>query len=749
MGMRKTFWVEWLIFAIASLVLGVVFGYMVFHEYRLVLGREQERLRRAVSITSRILAHELDAIAQTLDYIRTDLRPEWRGGLRSAPLVNGRLKVLARAMLGVHSLLILDAKGRVLASNQDALIGRVFSQRAYFQAPRQNPRPGILYVSPPYQSVLGSWLINVSRAILGPDGEFSGVVTASLDPKTFSVVLNSVRDAPDAWAAIVHGDGSLFLWEPEGAVAVGASLAQPGTFFTRHMVDDRDESFFEGEVYATKENSLIALHTVRSEEPSMDHPLVVGAGRGLRAVVDAWERSAEIHGLSYAGMITFGALGLLATQRWRGRSEERLRAAQAELESFFSISPNLLAIIDMNGVFTRLNPAWEKNMGYRVSELAGRSILDLFHPEDREPWENVFADVRTGGEVPDFVARFRHKNGSHRFLEWSLATHGAFLFAAGHDITERREAEMHLRELAYHDRLTGLPNRALFFDRLAQTISASRRSQKRFAVLFADLDGFKVVNDEHGHDAGDIVLKTVAERFVAAVRASDTVARMGGDEFVVILRDIDGRDGAAAVAQKVLDVIGADIALSPELSCRVGVSIGISLCPDNGTDMDDLLMAADAAMYRSKKGGKNRYVFAGDGAAEDARVVLDARHVVGVRVIDDQHLQMVELANLLCAAARQGDAAETERRFADLVAFTADHFATEHRLMQEYAYPHRARHDMVHVRLSEEIRSMKEDMVKGGGRFLSEHLERWVLDHILAEDVALGEFLLRQGWSDG
>lgn len=748
-GAGGRFWFEWVVYGGMALILGAVFGYMILHEHELIRDQERKRLRDAALVTASVVEHQLGGIVLALDNIRSSLPSDWRVGPRSTPVLRNRLKVLAGAMTGVRTFIVLDAAGRAVASSQDAFVGRDFPQRPYFQVPRSNPRPDVLFVSSPYQGVLGSWLINISRAIVDPNGEFIGVVSASLDPKTLGIALHAVLDAPDTWAAIIHGDGTLFVWEPLRAAMLGKNLARPGAFFFQHMASGRASSFYEGEVFATKEESFMALHSVQPGQLGMDHPLVVGVGRNLNAALSTWRTSLRVHLALYAVMIIVGGVGLFLAQRWRNRSEGQLRAAQAELESFFSIAPDLLALVDMGGLFRRLNPAWEKNMGYRVSELEGRSVFDLIHPEDRESGENVFGGVGPGDGVSGFVARFLHKNATYRFLEWSVVAHGDFLFAAAHDITERRETETHLRNLAYHDRLTGLPNRALFFDRLAQTISAARRSQKNFAILFADLDGFKAVNDEHGHDAGDIVLKTVAERFVATVRGADTVARMGGDEFVFILQDIGGRDGTAAVAQKLLDVVGEDIALSPVLSCRVGVSIGISLCPDNGTDMDDLLMAADTAMYRSKKGGKNRFVFAGDPGDDDGAITLGAEHVVGVGVIDDQHRRMVELVNRLAEVARAGgDALEMERRFTELVEFTSYHFMTEHRLMEEHGYPDRARHDMAHAHLLDEIQRMKPDLFKAGRQFLSLHLKKWTLDHVLAEDMALGAFLREQGGMD-
>ncbi|HEY6896197.1 MAG TPA: GGDEF domain-containing protein [Rhodocyclaceae bacterium] len=172
-----------------------------------------------------------------------------------------------------------------------------------------------------------------------------------------------------------------------------------------------------------------------------------------------------------------------------------------------------------------------------------------------------------------------------------------------------RESEGRLAYMAHHDVLTGLPNRVMFEDRLAQALARAERSKQQMAVLFCDLDGFKPVNDEHGHAVGDLVLQQVAERLSDGRRRADTVARLGGDEFVILLPDLDdARSAAAIVAQQCIASIQQPIDLDGR-SIRVCVSIGVALYPQAGDSGSQLLSCADAAMYRAKQAGKGRYVF--------------------------------------------------------------------------------------------------------------------------------------------
>jgi len=174
--------------------------------------------------------------------------------------------------------------------------------------------------------------------------------------------------------------------------------------------------------------------------------------------------------------------------------------------------------------------------------------------------------------------------------------------------------EAALDHLASHDSLTGLPNRRVFMDRLELALARARRGGEPIALLFVDLDRFKEVNDHAGHAAGDALLRTVAQRMRGAVREADTVARMGGDEFLVLLDGAADSIAAGQVAQKLLDGLAQPVPYGGE-SLTIEASIGVSLCPRDGTTAGEIIAAADRAMYRAKAEGRNRYCFAGSGDA--------------------------------------------------------------------------------------------------------------------------------------
>lgn len=188
------------------------------------------------------------------------------------------------------------------------------------------------------------------------------------------------------------------------------------------------------------------------------------------------------------------------------------------------------------------------------------------------------------------------------------------------DITQRKKLERRLAQMAHYDELTKLPNRALFLENLRLELEATQRNKMQAALLFIDLDGFKQVNDRHGHDAGDALLRGVAERLMASVRKTDVVARLGGDEFTIILTNLSDARDAGLIAEKIMLALQQPFAINGQ-ECRVGASIGIAARSSDGEDLHMLIRRADAAMYEAKRHGKNAYRFASDPLVVPAAVL--------------------------------------------------------------------------------------------------------------------------------
>lgn len=213
--------------------------------------------------------------------------------------------------------------------------------------------------------------------------------------------------------------------------------------------------------------------------------------------------------------------------------------------------------------------------------------------------------VYVGSAVDDYEARWKMRSV---ILGLALTIYGAIVFLFVRDVTASRLIEQQTRHKAHHDHLTGLPNRVLFMDQIEHSLLLSKRNQQKMAILFLDLDGFKQVNDTFGHDIGDLLLTEVAKRFRLIIRSSDTVARMGGDEFTFVLNDVNDDESASAVAQKIISALSIHFDLKGK-QCHIGCSIGVAVYPTDATDSETLLKQADQAMYLAKQSGKNTYRF--------------------------------------------------------------------------------------------------------------------------------------------
>jgi diguanylate cyclase (GGDEF)-like protein/PAS domain S-box-containing protein len=306
----------------------------------------------------------------------------------------------------------------------------------------------------------------------------------------------------------------------------------------------------------------------------------------------------------------------------RKRLEEEVALGNAQLEAVFHSAGGGVALLDAWGRFTRVNDSWHSMFGYtREETVTSLNYSDVSHDDDVAENRHVFVALASG-EIPshEIDQRFVRKGGGvfwGHISMMSVKDEAGYIFAIiaiMHDINDRKLLEKKLESMAHYDALTGLPNRALFFDRLGQAITQTKRSQGQFALMFVDLDGFKAVNDTFGHDTGDALLKAVSEHLLECVRESDTVARMGGDEFTIILRAIRGPEDAAHVAEKILATLSHPYHLLGH-ECRIGASLGIVLYPQHGKNAEELLSQADSAMYAVKKAGKNAYRFAKDNPA--------------------------------------------------------------------------------------------------------------------------------------
>ncbi|MDH5546540.1 MAG: EAL domain-containing protein [Gammaproteobacteria bacterium] len=295
--------------------------------------------------------------------------------------------------------------------------------------------------------------------------------------------------------------------------------------------------------------------------------------------------------------------------------ERALKEMQRHYLLLAEHSTDLITKYTNDGVCRYASPATTKVLGYRPDEIIGRVVFELFHPNDQKSKRRIIPRLLSDSGNETICYRVKHNDGHYVWMETrtkaTMDPHTgdiAEIIAVSRDITERKESEERLLYLANYDSLTGLPNRALFRDRLRRAIARAQRNSGKVALMFLDLDRFKTINDSLGHHAGDQLLRGVARRLKQHAREGDTIARLGGDEFTVILEGVKDSDDAAIVAEKILELMQAPFRLDGH-EVVVTPSIGITIFPDDADDMRSLLKNADTAMYRSKETGRNGFQF--------------------------------------------------------------------------------------------------------------------------------------------
>ncbi|MEE8347922.1 MAG: EAL domain-containing protein [Dehalococcoidia bacterium] len=310
-----------------------------------------------------------------------------------------------------------------------------------------------------------------------------------------------------------------------------------------------------------------------------------------------------------SGEIT-GVIGVATDISERRRAEQALQVSETK----FRTLADTVAAATFIYQGTRLryvNPATEALTGYTRDELLTMKFWDVIHPDFRQLVKERGLARQRGEDVPgQYETKVQTKGGEERWVEFTLGViefeGNPAVLGTGFDITERKRAEDTIKHLAYHDALTNLPNRTLLQDRLTVALAQAHRSKRMLAVMFLDLDRFKVVNDTVGHEGGDGLLRSVAERLASLMREGDTVARMGGDEFAILSPEIASVEDAPEVAERILDGLRKPWVVQGQ-EFHVTTSIGVALYPSDGDDAETLLRNADTAMYRAKEHGRDNY----------------------------------------------------------------------------------------------------------------------------------------------
>lgn len=446
------------------------------------------------------------------------------------------------------------------------------------------------------------WLESLTQPILDDEGKVIRLQTSTRDISEQKQVEQALRESEERYRAVinslaegivVHGhDGSIVACNPSASRILGMSESQ---LKKNHPADvtwpaiDEDGNEFPFERHP-------AMQTLNSGEPCRG--VLMGfekADEGRRIWITLNSQPVE-HSTDAAVVVSFRDI-----TDWLHTQQELNLWAKV-----FEASSEAILITDADSNVVSLNQSFTRMTGYEPGDLAGKTSALLRGGNEPEEffdrlWKTLHEKGTWRGETWN-----RRKNGETYPIWLSITAvrdrHGEITHyvSIATDITERHARDEHQRYLATHDSLTHLANRALLYDRIEMELRRSRRGGKAFAILFIDLDGFKEINDEQGHRLGDLLLREVARRLNTQVREADTVSRLGGDEFIVILADVRSVDSAIAVAGKVTEAIRMPYHLDGN-ELFVQASIGISLHPDHGSEPEALIHAADQAMYRAKE----------------------------------------------------------------------------------------------------------------------------------------------------
>lgn len=509
--MKRKYLRQWLLTLAILLLCGTAVAYDLYLERRRTESVERDRLLVQARVIDDNLSHQLAATYEALQRIASDLR-YWRVRDSYQPVASLMLKTIEEAMPGIRTMIIIDANGIAQASSRPELIGRDLSQREFFQTVRQHPDRATMYLSPPFNTVLNVSVMNLSRMIAGPKGEFNGVLVAALDPEYCKTLMASVQYAPDMWVAIAHGDGKQFLMVPDREGQTGKDLAQPGSFFTRHRESGRNENIMSGKVYATGEERVMAIRTIHPADAHLDKPLVVAVGRDGRAIFSMWRRTAMTYGSVFFGIVLITVVSLKYNQMSVRRADEDARRSKTALgkseERYRLLAENTTDVVwqlDLATMtFTYVSPSVLQLRGYTAEEVMAQPVEQSLTPgslKNVQTWMGQmleeFARGRTNPHSDLKEVEQPRKDGTTVWTEVATTyilndkNQPISVIGISRDITERKRAEEKLRATSdlLQTFMNAISESAFLMDRDGRILAANETVAKRFGKTVQEFIG--------------------------------------------------------------------------------------------------------------------------------------------------------------------------------------------------------------------------------------------------------------------
>jgi diguanylate cyclase (GGDEF)-like protein/PAS domain S-box-containing protein len=608
--------IRYLILCGATLIAAIVVGTAI------MVGNLRDRAlldsERELKNTALILAEEMDRTFQAIDLVQNNVVEQIQSlGIDSSDDyarrmsgedVHRMLKDSTSGLVQLYAVSLIDSNGRLINFSRfwpgpDLNV----ADRFFFKALKSDPQLTSFISKPAHNRTDGALTLFLARKVSAPNGEFLGLVLASVELSFFDKLFNSISLGQGSSIALYRKDGMLLTRFPQAESFIGTIFTSP----LQALGDgDSGTARFVGKIGS--KNRLLAVHRLPH------FPMHISVGVDTDAAIAIWKKQTDVL-LSAGGLaaLTVAIMIFLIVRvqaKAHSLSMQTLALQKERLDTALNNMSQGLIMFDSEDRVVVCNNLYIEMYGLsRDIVKPGFSFVDLlrYRAEAGEQVHNDLkqyrADLRAAMAQGKVMSSILETADGREILVTNSPMSGRGRVATHKDITERRKAEAKIAYMAHHDALTDLPNRLLLFEQLRQMLAQTRQGT-HVAVFCLDLDRFKDVNDAHGHPVGDLLLKAVADRLRPCIRDTDMVARLGGDEFAIMQAGASQPTDATALASRLIEVIGAPYELSGA-QITVELSIGIALAPGDGRDPDQLLKSADMALYRAKSDGRGLYRF--------------------------------------------------------------------------------------------------------------------------------------------